>query len=133
METRLALGLGRPEADVLLFGRPDGAPMSPEYLSGKWRRAVKVLKLPQVMFRALRHSHATALIASGLDVLTVSRRLGHGNPTVTLNLCPPVRERGCRQGNRSCFADDHGTVIGGLGTNWVPVLGFQPWCLMLSA
>jgi hypothetical protein len=34
METRLALGLGRPEADVLVFGRPDGAPMSPEYLSG---------------------------------------------------------------------------------------------------
>ena len=33
----------------------------------------------------LRHSHASALIASGLDVLTVSRRLGHGSPVVTLN------------------------------------------------
>jgi integrase len=37
------------------------------------------------MFHALRHSHASALIASGLDVLTVSRRLGHGTPVVTLN------------------------------------------------
>jgi integrase len=26
------------------------------------------------------------LIANGLDVVTVSRRLGHGNPTVTLNV-----------------------------------------------
>jgi hypothetical protein len=25
------------------------------------------------------------LIASGLDVLTVSRRLGHGSPVITLN------------------------------------------------
>jgi Phage integrase family len=47
-------------------------------------RVVKSLKLPEVMFHALRHSRASALIASGLDVLTVSRRLGHGNPTVTL-------------------------------------------------
>ena len=36
------------------------------------------------MFHALRHSHASALIARGLDVLTISRRLGHGSPVVTL-------------------------------------------------
>ena len=84
METRLALGLGRAEADTLAFGHPDGTPMSPDYISRKWRRAVKALKLPPVMFHGLRHSHASALIASGLDVLTVSRRLGHGSPTITL-------------------------------------------------
>ena len=38
------------------------------------------------MFHALRHSHASALIAAGLDILTVSRRLGHSNPTVTLGV-----------------------------------------------
>jgi integrase len=42
--------------------------------------------LPPVTFHALRHSHASALIASGLDVLTVSRRLGHGSPAVTLTI-----------------------------------------------
>jgi len=26
------------------------------------------------------------LIASGMDILTISRRLGHANPTVTLNV-----------------------------------------------
>jgi hypothetical protein len=30
-------------------------------------------------------SSASALIASGLDVLTISRPLGHGSPVVTLN------------------------------------------------
>ena len=38
------------------------------------------------MFHALRHSHASALIAAKVDILTVSRRLGHGSPTVTLDV-----------------------------------------------
>jgi len=33
----------------------------------------------------LRRSHVPALIARGLDVLSVSRRLGHGSPVITLN------------------------------------------------
>ena len=41
--------------------------------------------LPRVSFHSLRHSHASALIASSLDVVLISRRLGHANPTVTLN------------------------------------------------
>ena len=36
------------------------------------------------MFHALRHSHASALIAAGIDIVTVSRRLGHGSPAITL-------------------------------------------------
>jgi len=35
---------------------------------------------------ALRHTHASALIAGGIDVVTVSRRLGHSNPTITLGV-----------------------------------------------
>jgi len=38
------------------------------------------------MFHALRHSHASALIAAGLDVVSVSRRLGHGSPAITLGV-----------------------------------------------
>jgi integrase len=85
VEMRLALGLGRPDDDGLVFARPDGSPMSPDNLSRDWRRAVAKFGLPQVSFHALRHSHASALIAAGIDVLTVSRRLGHGTPVVTLN------------------------------------------------
>jgi integrase len=84
LELRMALGIGRPEADALVFGSPEGLPLSPDNLSRDWKRAVKALGLPEIMFHALRHSHASALIASGIDVLTVSRRLGHGTPVVTL-------------------------------------------------
>jgi integrase len=38
------------------------------------------------MFHALRHSSASALIAAGLDVGSVSRRLGHANPAATLRI-----------------------------------------------
>jgi hypothetical protein len=36
------------------------------------------------MFHALRHTHVSALIAAGLDVVAISRRVGHGSPVTTL-------------------------------------------------
>jgi integrase len=86
LEVRLALGFGKPDVDTLLFAQPDGSPMRPNQLSWLWRSACKSLKLPRVSFHALRHTHASALIAAGLDVVAISRRLGHANPTVTLNI-----------------------------------------------
>jgi integrase len=44
------------------------------------------LKLPIVTFHALRHTHVSQLITAGLDVVTVSRRIGHSNPTTTLGV-----------------------------------------------
>ena len=84
LEQRMAIGLGRPAPDALVFSKFDGSPMSPDNLSRDWRTATLALDLPRVMFHALRHSHASALIAAGLDVVTVSRRLGHATPVVTL-------------------------------------------------
>jgi integrase len=34
----------------------------------------------------LRHTHVSQLIAEGLDVLTISRRIGHASPSITLNV-----------------------------------------------
>jgi len=59
--------------------------MSPDDLSRDWARACKILRLPKVTFHALRHTHVSALIAAGLDVIAISRRIGHSSPTVTLN------------------------------------------------
>jgi len=52
----------------------------------EWRRLVGSLKLPKVTFHALRHTHASQLIASGMDVLSISRRIGHASPSITLNV-----------------------------------------------
>jgi integrase len=86
LELRLMLGLGRLGASDLVFTLPDGSPWPPDKLSRDWRNAVRDRGLPRVMFHALRHSHASALIAAGIDIVTVSRRLGHGSPAITLTV-----------------------------------------------
>ena len=80
----MALGLGRPDGDTLLFGELNGSPWRPDQLSWLWRSACKSLRLPMVSFHTLRHAHASALIAAKLDIVQISRRLGHQDPTVTL-------------------------------------------------
>jgi integrase len=39
-----------------------------------------------VKFHALRHTHASTLIKAGVDVLTISRRLGHSKAAMTLDV-----------------------------------------------
>jgi integrase len=80
----MALGMGKPDGEALLFCKPDGSPLSPDNLSRDWRRACRSLGLLMVMFHALRHTHASALIDAKMDVVQVSRRLGHGSPVITL-------------------------------------------------
>ena len=84
MERRLAIGLGRFGDDDLVFARADASPHPPNNFSRDWRRTVLSRKLPHVSFHALRHSHVSALIAAGIDVGTIGRRIGHANPAVTL-------------------------------------------------
>jgi integrase len=93
-ETRIALGLGRETPDMMVFGTPDGRLLSPDNLSRDWKRQVKARGLPAVTFHALRHTHASALIAGGLDVVKISRRLGHSSPKVTLTVYAHLFEKG---------------------------------------
>src|ERR1700722_18988737 len=87
MEWRLAAGLGKILPDTLVFSRFDGGATPPAALSRDWGNFVRAHKeFPPVSFHALRHTHASALIASGLDVLTISRRLGHSSAMVTLGI-----------------------------------------------
>ncbi|MCZ6609361.1 MAG: site-specific integrase [Alphaproteobacteria bacterium] len=84
LELRLQLGLGTLPPDFPVFGNHEGDWPKPYSISDRWRDAVRNRKLPKVTFHGLRHSHASALIAAGLDVVTVSRRLGHASPALTL-------------------------------------------------
>jgi integrase len=83
-ELRLALGLGRAN-DALVFGEEDGSPRSPNAVTKAWAKAMAAARIAATL-HSLRHTHASTLIASGLDVLTISRRLGHGSPAITLKV-----------------------------------------------
>ena len=104
LEMRMALGLGKPDADTLLFAEPDGLPTPPNRLTRRWQDACVSLGLPRVSFHALRHTHASALIADGLDVVLIARRLGHANPTVTLNIYGHLFKRNDRAAARAIEA-----------------------------
>jgi integrase len=84
LELRLALGQGgQPK---LVFSTIEGEHLSPNGLSRSWRQICRARKLPCVPFHALRHTHASTLIRAGVDVLTISRRLGHSTAAMTLDV-----------------------------------------------
>jgi integrase len=85
-EQRLALGMGKAGADDLVLARADASPWPPDSLTTAWSKTIAAMKLPKVTLHALRHTHVSQLIAAGLDVVTVSRRIGHSKPTVTLTV-----------------------------------------------
>ncbi len=86
LERRIALGAGALPPDAPVFATIEGAWPSPAAITDQWRTAVEQLDLPKVRLHALRHSHASALIAAGLDVITISRRLGHSKASITLDV-----------------------------------------------
>jgi integrase len=84
----LALGRGRVSKDAYIFAPIDAdslTPRSPRSVTKEWFLLTKRLGIG-VTFHALRHTCASLLIASGLDLLTISRRLGHANASITLNV-----------------------------------------------
>ncbi len=69
-----------------LFTTKDGKPMHPDTLSGWFHEFVKRKGLPDVSVHSLRHTHATLMIAAGVNIKTVSSRLGHASVTTTGNI-----------------------------------------------
>lgn len=84
-QQRLALGLGKAGDDALVFATWDGKPRRPNVVTNQWSTAMAAAGL-RVTLHALRHTHVSSLIAAGVDILTISRRLGHASPTITLGV-----------------------------------------------
>lgn len=63
----------------------DGAPLLRSTLSRILKRYARLAGVKEIDAKGLRHSHASYLIAEmNCDVLTVSQRLGHSSPDITL-------------------------------------------------
>lgn len=67
----------------LVFARPDGRAIHPDYFSQTFDRTVKRLKLPRIRLHDLRHTHATLGLAAGIPVKLMSERLGHATSAFT--------------------------------------------------
>jgi integrase len=86
LEERLALGLGKITADELVFPARGGGPSRPTNLSSGWAAVAEAIGLAGVNFHCLRHTHASMLIDAGIDVVRISKRLGHADPSITLRV-----------------------------------------------
>jgi integrase len=71
--------------DGLVFPTVEGKPMPhAKMLQTQFYPALSRAKLRRVTFHTLRHSCASAMIASGAPITEVQHRLGHANPAITL-------------------------------------------------
>jgi integrase len=87
LELRMARGMGKMPDDALVFPAPlKGGYQSPRAFSKEWARGVASIGFSGLTFHALRHTHASQLIDAGVDIVTISRRLGHASPNITLKV-----------------------------------------------
>jgi integrase len=71
----------------LIFANPDGTPLKPDSISASVSLLCRRLGLPKgVSLHTLRHSHGSVLLADGVDLPTVSERLGHSSVRVTADI-----------------------------------------------
>src|SRR5579862_8602685 len=67
-----------------IFCNPDGSPLKPDTVSASVSLLFRSLKLPKgASLHTLRHTHGSHLLAAGVPLTDVSKRLGHVNPHVT--------------------------------------------------
>ena len=91
--------------------RDAGQPPHQNTVGHRWRTTLAAAGLTGVKLHDLRHFYASGLIASGCDVVTVQRALGHASATTTLNtyshLWPTAEDR-TRRAAEELFADSCG-------------------------
>jgi integrase len=85
LERRLLLGQGKLTDNDLVFPNWDGTPQRPSSFGSTWSKLAQDLGL-STSFHSLRHTHASQLIEGGVDIVTIAKRLGHSNATVTLSI-----------------------------------------------
>lgn len=72
--------------DNRIFTSVDGGYMHPSTCDHTLRKIVRKYNLDPICFHELRHTCASLLINSGVDPKTVSKRLGHSDTSITMEI-----------------------------------------------
>ena len=70
----------------LVFPSRDGTLLHPGLVSKAFTSLTSTAALPSIRLHDLRHTHASVLLAGRVPITEVSERLGHANPSITLNV-----------------------------------------------
>lgn len=83
--------------DGFCFTSNEGEMLNPNTITSYVRSLAKKYNLPGIHPHTFRHSHASIAIRNGIDPVTVSKKLGHCNPSVTLNIYSHANEEAQRK------------------------------------
>lgn len=72
--------------DDLCFVTQHNTPLSPNNMNRAWHGILKNAGILYRNFHVLRHTHATQLLANGIPLVEVARRIGHAKSSHTLDL-----------------------------------------------
>lgn len=101
---------------AFVFASPTGRPLDDRNVATRGLAAAcKAAGLPVVNPHALRHAHASALLTSGEDLPSVSRRLGHSSVAVTGQVYAHLIEDAARRDRRRERLDD---LYGSQASTW---------------
>lgn len=81
------------------FHGKQGEGMSPSCISRYFAEFGEKYNVPRFHPHALRHTMASISIANGADVVSISRKLGHSNVALTLNVYSHANEEAQRRAN----------------------------------
>lgn len=82
------------------FTQDNGEMMNPQSPTSYLIQFGKKYNLPGIHPHALRHTMATLSIANGADVVSISEKLGHAEPSITLNVYSHANEEAQRRANK---------------------------------
>lgn len=69
-----------------VFVKYNGKPMHPDSITDYLKKFSKKYNLPHINPHAFRHTMASLLVFSGMDIVNISKRLGHSNVSTTTDI-----------------------------------------------
>ncbi len=105
--------------DAFVFANTLGRSLDYRDVGEAFRATVRrsgITAAGRLSLHSLRHGFASLLIANGLNVVFVSRQLGHSNPTVTLGTYAHLFERADHaNAARQALEESHAAMAGASG------------------
>lgn len=108
---------GDPGRTGYVFTAATGVPYRPDWLSDRFERLQKGLRIPKRSLHSLRHTSATIALLRGVAVHVVSERLGHSKVSTTLDIYAHVIRTQASDAARvigsAIYGDDSVATAGG--------------------
>lgn len=99
-QTKWLLSMGLPRTGFI-FTQDDGEMLNPNAPTKYLSKFGKRYDFPGLHPHTLRHTMATVSIANGADIVSISKKLGHAAPSITLNIYSHANQEAQLRANKS--------------------------------